>query len=159
MALNALGRVPEMVPLFYEKAWVLFEGPASESLYIGDNPVTLHNDQHFGFIGNLGLGVLGIETYLPLSPRLSLGLFCPSHAEKARETARKYPSSFASVFLKGIRVGTPVPVGPENVTRLSSYQVMFASRFVYSQEGNFDLVQQMVSDDPQYRTGVVPKVE
>jgi hypothetical protein len=52
--------------------------------YLADNPVTLHNDQNFGFYGNLGLAVPGIQLYLPLSADLVLCAFCPSIFGKAR---------------------------------------------------------------------------
>ena len=52
----------------------------------------------------------------------------------------------------------PVPIASENVIRLNSYQVMFASRFVFSSVGDFDLVRRMIGDDARYRNGILPTI-
>lgn len=58
---------------------MLLARPAeNDSFYIGDNPVVLSNRLDFGPYGNIGLGVKGIEIYLPLSSNLLLCAFCPS---------------------------------------------------------------------------------
>ena len=64
------------------KAWVLLETSAQMPFWIGDNPVAMHNDEDFGPYGNIGLLVPGIQIYLPLSPTLTLGMWCPQMVQK-----------------------------------------------------------------------------
>lgn len=73
---------PEIISGFTSKFIVLMEAPKGNKYYISDNPLTLQNENDFGPYGNLGLKVLGIEIYLPLSPYLTLAFLCPSFHEK-----------------------------------------------------------------------------
>lgn len=67
------------------KAWILLETGPDTPFWIGDNPVALHNDDDFRPRGNLGLSVPGIQIYLPLSPNLTLGMWCPEMVKKVLE--------------------------------------------------------------------------
>ena len=61
------------------KDFILLEAPKGRCFYLGDNPVTLHNDEkQVGFMGNIGLSVKGIQIYVPLTSQYMLGAFCPS---------------------------------------------------------------------------------
>lgn len=64
------------------KAWVLMETDPAEPFWIGDNPVAMHNDEDFGPYGNIGLAVPSIQIYLPLSPTLTLAMWCPTMVQK-----------------------------------------------------------------------------
>jgi hypothetical protein len=59
-------------------------------------------------------------------------------------------------FCEGLAAGIAVPLLADNVTRLNSLQVRFSSRFVYSETGDFSLVEQMIRENPQYREGLKP---
>lgn len=74
----------EFSPYFAEKNWQIMVAPPKRSFYISDNPVVLHNERQFGPYGNSGLGVPGVEIYLPLSSHVVLCAQCPSIVNKAR---------------------------------------------------------------------------
>jgi hypothetical protein len=78
-----------------------------DNLYISDNPLVMHNQRTFGPYGNIGLAVLGIEIYYPLSPNVVLTYFCPSSLklfeEKQIEAERQVSSFFATKLVS--RVG------------------------------------------------------
>lgn len=61
-----------------QKDLLLFSAPADAPFMIGDSPVTLANASDFGLYGNLGLGVPGIQIYMPLSDDLTLAFWCPT---------------------------------------------------------------------------------
>ena len=63
-----------------DKAAILLKTRPKNPFWTSDNPVTMHNNNNFGPYGNIGLAVPGIEIYLPLSPTLTLGIWCPKHA-------------------------------------------------------------------------------
>lgn len=73
-------QIPKMISVVSEllraKNCILFKAPSSNPLYIGDHPVTLHNDKDFGFYGNIGFAVPGIQIYMPISSRLAIGFWC-----------------------------------------------------------------------------------
>jgi hypothetical protein len=62
-----------------EKHAVLFEPPNDARFQISDNPVVMTNAFPYG---DVGLGAVGIQVYLPLSPTLSLALLCPSYLKR-----------------------------------------------------------------------------
>jgi hypothetical protein len=73
--------LPEYVSHLRGKDFLLFKAPPDEEFVIGDNPVVMDNHKEFGFRGNIGLALKGIEIYLPLTAHLVLGLWatdiCP----------------------------------------------------------------------------------
>lgn len=77
--------IKELTNLIGGKHMMLMAPAPNRDFYISDNPVVLHNSEDFGPYGNLGLGVRGIEIYLPLSHDLLLACLCPSILEGAIE--------------------------------------------------------------------------
>ncbi len=65
-----------------DKAMIILNTDLKYQFWISDNPVTMHNDKDFGPNGNIGLRVPGIQIYLPLSPTITLGVWCPTVANK-----------------------------------------------------------------------------
>lgn len=62
-----------------EKDFILLKAPPDRHFYLGDNPVTLHNDEpQDGIWSNIGLSVKGIQIYVPLTSKLMLAAWCPS---------------------------------------------------------------------------------
>lgn len=160
----------EFVPHFLNKTWGLFETNAKHPLYTSDNPITLHNENDYGFRGNIGLAVKGIQIYIPLSSTLCLGLLCPSIGDEFKKGYQdikfidKHLPGMVNKHLKNadatrefcecIENGTPIQLTEDHVTFMNSLQVMYSSRFVYCQEESLGLVKEMVTDDDKYRTGL-----
>lgn len=81
--------IVEFTQLIAGKDMMLFSAPPGRSFYLSDNPVVLHNSEPaHDFFGNIGLGVKGIEIYLPLSNDLLLACLCPSILTGAVEKHR-----------------------------------------------------------------------
>ncbi|MGE5501482.1 MAG: DUF4238 domain-containing protein [Ignavibacteriales bacterium] len=85
-ALNLIREgLAEFAHLVGVKDLVLMRAPAGAEFLLGDNPVVLHNAVDHGPYGNLGLGCLGIEIYLPVAPTLLLAFWCPSILVRQRQ--------------------------------------------------------------------------
>lgn len=154
-------------PILYKRGWILFRSTKSLNYYISDNPITMHNDNDFGLMGNLGLVVPGIEIYFPLSPTLSLGIFDESNQEIIHRSYREI-RKLSSVQLqsrkiskikkrgikelaRGLEIGSVVQSEEENVQFHNSMQVKFSSRFLYSNTQNFDMVYEMLQKNPEFK--------
>lgn len=71
--------IEEFSQIIGEKDFILLTAPKGRYFYLGDNPVTLHNDEpKDGVWGNIGLSVKGIQIYVPLTSKLMLAAWCPS---------------------------------------------------------------------------------
>lgn len=70
--------------IFAEKDFLLAEAAPGRSFYLGDHPVALSNRADGGLHGNIGIGVPGIEIYMPLSPDLMLCAWCPTLLAEVR---------------------------------------------------------------------------
>ena len=154
--------------ILVEKPWILACAP-DEDLYIGDNPVAMHNERDFGVYGNIGFAVPGVEIHMPLSPRFTLFIPCKSvEAQTRKLTAdldllrRLNPRAWeelqtrvepAKALLKAIDECVPLDLRPENVERENSLQVGYAGRWVFSRTGDFELVKRMIADDPRHQGG------
>jgi hypothetical protein len=82
-----------------------FKAPAECEFIIGDNPVSMDNHPDYGFKGNIGLAVRGIQIYLPVSKRHTLGLWATDLTEEMRTTvavARKAREQVAALALLGV---------------------------------------------------------
>lgn len=140
------------------KDWVLLQTDHRHPYLIGDNPLTMHNMIDYSPRGNLGLMVEGIEIYFPLAPDLALAMWCPSHREKLLEGIQRL-DRFAGTWsntldiIEAIQTGKPLWSLPENVEHFNSLQVLSAERFVFSSNGNFTLVEDMIRENPELRHG------
>lgn len=163
----------ELAPHFFAKSWLLFQTTKKHPLYISDNPITLQNMNDYGFYGNIGLAVKGIEIYFPISKTLTLALFCPSIEESLRETYKKFQflskvnpllisqnlkePHYLEETMAGFLHNKTVHFDPDNVINHNSLQVKYASRFVFSSTDDFSLVEEMISKHPSLKEG--PKVK
>jgi hypothetical protein len=172
-AIQSLLKHEEYTPHFLSKKWVLLKATKGHPFYMSDNPIALQNHKDFGFYGNIGLAVNGIEIYFPLSKTLSLGMWCPSLEETARDAYSKYkfiesnnPILAAQVvndpkyyenLMAGFDTGISIPLKAENVTNHNSLQVKYSSRFVFSSTDDFSLAKEMLAAHPDLKDG--PKIQ
>ena len=148
----------DLLPHVLNKTWVLYSAPLSEQYYASDNPVVMHNTTNQNpYRGTLGVAVEGIEIYLPISGSLCLGFLCPTieamipeGEAKARRLAT--PISFAK-WTRAFDEATPIRLEAENVIHHNSLQVINAERYVFSHNGRFELAQEMLTSNPELRTG------
>jgi hypothetical protein len=152
-----------------EKDWVLLKTEENAPYLIGDHPFAMFNDVDHSPRGNLGLKVKGIQLYFPLSRTLALGLWCPSHqqflldgfrrldalSEKSPGLVRPYLDAWRDGIriVEAIQRGTPISSKPENVLHFNSLQVSTAEQFVFSPDGDFTLVEEMIRENPELRIG------
>lgn len=166
VALMCISMAREFVPIILAKPWILQRVSGSSLLQISDSPTTLHNTNEFGPYGNLGFAVPGIELQLPLSCKLNLWIICPSLYAKLKEgyeTALNLKCLYgkssplidrAIGLVEKIRNGKPTSLSEDNVIHYNSLQIIFSDRFVYSHDGDFELVKRMISDNEKYRRGI-----
>jgi hypothetical protein len=120
--------------------------------------------------GNLGIGLDGIEIHMPLSRSLSVTYACPKMmgdmVEKIYKlrllwsigAAPKLPGSQdAEELVDSIKTGEARVMKPENMDFLNSLQVIQSSRFLYSSDGNFSLVEDMLRTNPECQSA--PRME
>lgn len=170
MMARAISNAPrDFGPALIEKDWVLLSTDRSAPFVIGDHPFAMHNQVDRGPRGNLGLLVEGIEVYFPLSPQLTLALWCPSHrkflvdgnerltamSETQPWLAERFRGGWANALdiMQAITSGTPLPSMPENVLFSNSLQIANAERYVFSSDDDFELVEDMIRKNPELRRG------
>lgn len=168
---------PAYIPYIHDKLWLLFKTKETCPFYTSDNPITLqclhpNNFDSSGKYEELGIAVKDIEIYFPISKTLSLGIFCKNNEDNIRNGYRKLKTfkTFCKVspdFIKqveanktryerlitGLETGQAIPSDNDNVININSLQVKSSSRFVYSCTDNFDLVRQMLKENPLFKHG------
>ena len=123
--LNILKTADEYKAHILDKTWILAE--SNKQFYISDNPVVFQNStNNRNGRGNLGLNTLGVEIYIPLSSSLVLCMFC-------KKTVTKTIPNIKSVS--------------GNVENLNWLQVKNSGRFIFSQNGDFNLIENMISEN------------
>ncbi|MFY1018020.1 DUF4238 domain-containing protein [Ectopseudomonas khazarica] len=172
ISLQNLLEINEYAPYFYGRDWHLSVAPKTGGVYIGDNPVVLHNSTPAdGPWGNLGLALSGVELYISLSDELILSMWCPSILERFRlaqakslslteleKVRHKEKIALNSKRLEDLTVAKLVRLEEENVTHHNYLQVMYAERYIYSSKDNFDLVERIINSHPRARQGMRTKV-
>jgi Protein of unknown function (DUF4238) len=155
-----LGLTRDLVGELQKKHMVLCRSDGSSSLWIGDNPVALENSVNpgDGIRGMLGLGVPGIEVYLPISKDLVLAHMCPTIAavySRIQDEARSmgFTSAHAGPYLRAVEYGIAIPMEKENIRFQNSLQLGFAERFVYSSVDNFEDARDIIAGTPRRRKG------
>jgi len=171
-SIAALLDARELVPHFLDKHWLLFQAAPDEHFYIGDSPIARHNELNTNPLrGTLGVAVPGIEIYLPIDPRFTIGFMCPTIRAMYDDTYQKSLRikvdtgvelpfhDHVGAIRDGFNLGFPVVISSEHVKRLNSLQVIEAARFVMAAKMEFGLAQRMVSEHPELRTARVPRVQ
>jgi hypothetical protein len=170
-SIAALLDAQELVPHFLDKQWILFEATPDEHFYIGDSPIARENELNTDPLrGTLGIAVPGIEIYLPIDPRFTIGFMCATvrsvYDDMYKKSLRiKIDTGVEPPFhdhigtiRDGFNFGFPAVISADNVKRLNSLQVIEAARFVMASRPGFDLARQMVSEHPEVRTARVPRI-
>jgi len=164
-------QMEQFAPLIFGKTWALHDAPISETLYISDNPVAMHNEKKIPHRGNLGLAVEGVEVYLPLSYNCCLGMYCPTVTSELMAAYEGYrrirafrirpmppaPPEAAERLCRAFRTGESSPLRQASVEFMNSLQVWNAERYVYSRSDNFQLAHEMVAQNPGLRKGPRPE--
>lgn len=154
---SIINDAPGFAEMINAKDIILHEAPKEIQFYISDHPVVLHNDNDYGPYGNLGLGVKGIQIFLPISPKLSLCFMCPSIGTSIKQTFTQIqylmmnsPQSLKNLnvakiieFYESLTKGTPLKLQKENVIHHNSKQASQSYRFIFSKDGDFNLLQKM----------------
>lgn len=159
--------VESLWTFFYERRWVLFESTEFLNYYISDNPVTLHNKEKKGIEGNLGIRSEGIEIYFPITPKLSIGIYDEFNQKIIKESYKlikkeklinkeiskksKTRNKLIKDMIRGLETGSVVKSLKENVDFQNSLQVASSSRFIYSIDDKFDLVQKLIKTYPDLK--------
>ncbi len=121
--------------ILINKVWMLSE--SNNSFLLSDNPVTLQNTTDISKIrGTLGLDSYGIEIYLPLSPSITLCLFCEKLFKNSGYHNRYLPN---------------LTCEHENVENINSLQIAYSERFIFSHKNEFELVKRQLKNTLQHR--------
>lgn len=114
--------------IIMNKIWVLYE--SNNSFLISDNPVTLQNvintNKHRG---TLGIDSPGIEIYLPLSPSLTICMFCEKFFEQNGYYIKQIPNEISIL---------------EKVENLNFLQIASSDRFIFSHKNDFEFVERTI---------------
>ena len=155
-----LGLARSAVEELLKKMLVLCQSDGSSVFWIGDSPVPLQNsiNPRDGLRSNLGLGVPGIEVYLPISKDLVLAHMCPSIAVVAAaldEEARGmgFIHARARPYLQALHNGTPMVLDRQEIHDQNMLQLAYAERFVYSPMNNFQDALKILEENPRFKTG------
>lgn len=163
-SIHVMNTLPsELAQHLLDKELVLLKCPKGESFYISDNPVTMHNNFPRPGRGNLGLRLHGIEVHFPISPRLCISFMCSQMIANIRNKVREHnirislgtafpvDLSEAEDMIGDIDKRTTRVLRPENVEFHNSLQVIYSSRFIYSNRNEFELAKDMLRTNSEFR--------
>lgn len=156
----------QFATFFYQKDWFLMRSQAKD-FYISDNPVSTDYNQEHRRLGGYGIGSEGVEIYFPLTSSMTLSMYCPTLKEKLRglitqvnamlllsmDLVDRTPIEKATRYLNAISNGGVLDVDSEQVKRLNSLQVKSSERFVMSSNGDFQLIDTMLTHNSSYSMG------
>ncbi len=155
-----LGIVRPAVDELRKKHMVLFRSDGSSLFWIGDSPVAMQNTVNPGsrLRSTLGLGVPGIEVYLPISKDLVLAHMCPTIAvaySGLEEDARRmgFTHAYAGPYLRALEHGTAIFVEKDHIRFQNSLQLGYAERFVFSSVDNVEDARDILAENPKLKTG------
>ncbi len=163
-----------VAPLIACRHWMVMQIVNDEVFYLGDNPVVLQNTEAPSSQGALGFDVVGVEAFLPITPKLALYLPCRSISDQiitahrdgivmqkelwARGRGMTVEAITVGKALRGTRVlhdaavlGTPVVAGPESILNLNYLQCSWAHRHIFSNRADFETAKMIFEKTPQYR--------
>jgi hypothetical protein len=135
-----------------DKDFILFEPEGDARFRISDRPVCISNPNPYG---DVGLASPGVTVFMPLGPKLLLGLLCPSarHRLNARQLGALDLEPDVASRLLALRLalsnGTSLRWSDVEVQRHNALQVARASRFVYGPSDDFEDVLGLMDANPE----------
>lgn len=160
----------EFAGLFYEKVWIWGINDSKKPFFISDDPVVVYN--HYQkvtpFFNPHGFGVLGADTYLPITSNRILWLACPV---KSKEMQNVYESNETLIKVNRIFSGNinnfksienlyiaitkmqPIDFEEDNIKFVNSLQVMGAERYIISRSDDFTFAEKILKEHPEYKQG------
>jgi hypothetical protein len=162
------------VPLIANRHWMTMRIEHDEVFYLGDNPVVLQNTENPSAKTSLGFDVVGVEAFMPLTPKLALYLPCPSISNQIIDAHRNgllmqrqmwtngkglTPEAIVvgkalhgtrqlhDAALKGVAIQTPAT----SVLNLNYLQCAWAHKHIYSNYSTFETAKMIFDITPQYR--------
>lgn len=124
--------IKDVTMLFYNLTWVLGINRTNVKFFTSDNPIITHSHIVHPFIQMNGLASKGVEVVFPLSPNVILIMFDGEYHQMMKSFDRCY-----------------VEIDDEqNVYFYNSLLAMQAGRFVFSSDGNFEIINTMKHVDP-----------
>jgi hypothetical protein len=164
---NAITDMPVMalnlVPHILKKEWLLLSVPSGEAFWIGDHPVILANNANpgDGICSTIGFAVPGIEIYVPISSRLTLGCLCPTirdmFAVGKAKASDPMQRKVCDEFLDAFAGNKALVLNSENVKYHNSLQVGNAERFLFAAHDDFSMARELIAGNPRLKTG--PRLE
>lgn len=164
-----------------ERKWVLMKIENDGVFYLGDHPVVLQNTENPSKVESLGFDIVGIEAFLPLSPKLALYMPCRSISDEiilgyesgirlqqnalaagihGKQLPGVNPAFIAQANLaldrlsglyEAITKGTPIICCTENIENLNYLQCAWAHESVFSNYKDFTFAKHVLEKTPQYR--------
>lgn len=128
---SIIGEIPAMAGNILEKKWIMICNETEMPFWTSDHPVNLRNEIKPPGLSRIGIGVPGIQIYLPLSPALSL-LFC----------------DFAYYMYEPDKLAA---TDVNNVIFQNDWQLRWATRYVFSNVDDFSLARRIIEDVPEIK--------
>ena len=124
----------------------LFRNDTGMPLWTSDNPVARDNN----LTGKLGLGSPGVEFYLPLTPKLLLMFYDSTHINLLDGGAT---ASISGERRARERSSIPetADMVKENIVRANHLQTVSSTRFVFSNEPHFYMIEKFLEADAGYK--------
>lgn len=148
-----LGIARDLAPALMKKIWYLSSPAGKKRFLLSDNPVVKWNHlKPDPFMSNHGFESVGIELSMPLAPTLCLSFLCPQIVRRLRNLQNQ--TRRAAPRLAAIQSKSPEKLPSADVDHLNRLQLAGASRFVFSDEDDFEEVDQLVEQYPQIVTPI-----
>lgn len=128
--LAMLKEVRNFVNAMFGMKWILIENKTRMLLWTSDHPINRYNPIE-DRIGNLGFLSRGIQIFFPLTPRL--GICLCDLVEYFR-----YPERMSTTDMDNIRFQNHL-------------QTKWATRFIFSQDDDFSLAEEILREQPSLR--------
>jgi len=122
----------EMVKSFNSLVWILGINKTSKHFYTTDNPIGTKAHISHPFLSMGGLNSSGVEAFFPISPEIILIMYDGEYHKELINKDRMYWDNMVH----------------ENIEYYNSLAVMRSNRCVFSDNGDFALIEEMVKKNP-----------
>jgi hypothetical protein len=121
--------VPELTEIIVAMKWIRLSNQTSMPFWTSDHPINRYNPRPAGLQGNVGLKCEGIQMFFPLSPTQALCLCDPF----------EYSAFPSDAVISDI----------QNVMFQNHLQLRESTRFLFSQQSDFELAQKILNNEPE----------
>ena len=145
--------IEKIATIFFNKKWIWILNDSKMPFYLSDNPVVSHNDfaediEDITTINPHAIGIIGVSTYLPITPKQALWLYCPVKTEEFINNFNNnslYKHHIQEKLYKTLTSSEPIFLEEQYIKHINSLEIIEAEKYIITPNDDFSFIAEILA--------------